>query len=267
LKIMPSFTAKDVQSLRRATGAGMMDSKRALEENDGDMDAAKQWLREKGLAGAAKRADREATQGAVAIGESGRNASIAELRCETDFVAMSEDFVALVAEVAQAVAAKGEVAADDAAGAIDDLKTTLKENISLGQVIRFELGDSTTLGTYLHMQSGRGVNAVLVEMNGATDELAHDVAVHVAFARPIYLRREDVPEAEIAAERATVEAISRNEGKPEAALPKVVEGRMNGWFKERCLLEQPYARDEKRTIADLIGSAEILRFAQVVVGG
>jgi elongation factor Ts len=264
---MAAFTAKDVQSLRRATGAGMLDSKRALEENDGDMEAAKQWLREQGLAGAAKRADREATQGAVALGVDGRNASIVELRCETDFVAMSEAFVSLDSELAEAVATKGEVAAKDAAGAIDDLKTTLKENISLGQVVRFELGDGSTLGTYLHMQSGRGVNGVLVEMRGGTDELAHDVAVHIAFARPVYLRREDVPEEEVAAERATVEAISRNEGKPEAALPKVVEGRMNGWFKERCLLEQPYAKDEKRTIADLIGSAEIVRFAQVVVGG
>jgi elongation factor Ts len=108
---------------------------------------------------------------------------------------------------------------------------------------------------------------VMVEMIGATGELAHDVAVHIAFARPTYLRREDVPEDEVEAERATVEAISRNEGKPEAALPKVIEGRMNGWFKERCLLEQPYARDEKKSIADLIGNAEILRFAQVVIGG
>jgi elongation factor Ts len=264
---MPAFTAKDVQALRRATGAGMLDSKRAREENDGDMEAAKRWLREQGLAGAAKRADREATQGAVALAQVGRDAAIVELRCETDFVAMSEAFVALADELAQAVATKGDVAAKDATGAIDELKTTLKENISLGPVIRFELGDGTTLGTYLHMQSGRGVNAVMVEMRGASDELAHDVAVHVAFARPVYLRREDVPEEEVAAERATVEAISRNEGKPEATLPKVVGGRMNGWFKERCLLEQPYARDEKRTIADLIGSAEIIRFAQVIVGG
>jgi len=262
-----TVSAKDVQTLRRATGAGMLDCKRALEESDSDMDAAKQWLREKGLAGAAKRADREATQGAIAVGVAGRNASIVELRCETDFVAMSEAFVSLVRELADAVATKGDVAAKDGAGAIDELKTTLKENISLGQVVRFELGDGTMLGTYLHMQGGRGVNAVLVEMSGASEELAHDIAVHVAFARPVYLRREDVPEGEIAAERATVEAISRNEGKPEAALPKVIEGRMNGWFKERCLLEQPYAKDEKRTIADLIGSAEIVRFAQVVVGG
>jgi elongation factor Ts len=264
---MPSFTAKDVQSLRRATGAGMLDSKRALEENDGDMEAAKQWLREQGLAGAAKRSDREATQGAVAIGTAGRSSSIVELRCETDFVAMSDAFVGLVKDLAEAVAEKGEVAAQDGAGAIDDLKTTLKENISLGSVVRFELGEGSTLGTYLHIQSGRGVNAVLVEMREATDELAHDVAVHIAFARPVYLCREDVPEDEVAAERATVEAISRNEGKPEAALAKIIDGRMNGWFKERCLLEQPYARDEKRTIAELIGKAEIVRFAQVVVGG
>jgi elongation factor Ts len=264
---MVTVPAKDVQTLRRATGAGMLDSKRALEENDGDMERAKQWLREQGLAGAAKRSDREATQGAVAIGMAGRNVSIVELRCETDFVAMSESFVSLASELAEEVAGKGEAAPVGRAGDIDELKTTLKENISVGRVVRFELADDSTLGTYLHMQSGRGVNAVLVEMRGGSDELAHDVAVHIAFARPIYLRREDVPADEVAAERATVEAISRNEGKPEAALPKVVEGRMNGWFKERCLLEQPYAKDEKRTIADLIGSAEIVRFAQVAVGG
>jgi elongation factor Ts len=129
------------------------------------------------------------------------------------------------------------------------------------------MGQDSVVGTYLHMQSGRGVNAVLVEMRGAGEELAHDIAVHVAFARPTYLRREDVPQDEVDAERAIVEKISRNEGKPEAALPKIVEGRMNGWFKERCLLEQPYAKDEKRTIADLVGSAEVVQFAQVVVGG
>jgi elongation factor Ts len=264
---MVTVSAKDVQALRRATGAGMLDCKRALEENDGDMEKAKQWLREKGLAGAAKRSDREATQGAVAIGESGRVASIVELRCETDFVAMSEEFVALTKDLAQAVAAKGEAAAGEREGDIDELKTTLKENISLGRVVRFELGDDSTLGTYLHVQSNRGVNAVLVELRAGTEDLAHDIAVHIAFARPTYLRREEVPEDAVAAERVTVEAISRNEGKPEAALPKVVEGRMNGWFKDRVLLEQPYAKDEKKTIADLIGSAEIVRFAQVIVGG
>jgi elongation factor Ts len=198
---------------------------------------------------------------------SGRNAAIVELRCETDFVAKAESFVNLTDELAQLVAEKGTQSTEERAADIDELRTTLKENISVGQVVRFEMGEDSVVGTYLHMQSGRGVNAVLVEMRGAGEELAHDIAVHVAFARPTYLRREDVPQDEVDAERAIVEKISRNEGKPEAALPKIVEGRMNGWFKERCLLEQPYARDEKRTIADLVGSAEVVRFAQVVVGG
>ena len=263
---MPSFTAKDVQALRQATGAGMMDCKRALVEADGDQESAKRWLREQGLAGAAKRSERDASQGAVALAVTGANAAIVELRCETDFVAKADGFVGLVDELAQLVAAKGDGAAAERADVVDDLKTTLKENISVGRVVRFELGSDSVVGSYLHVQAGRGVNAVLVEMRGGSEELAHDIAVHIAFARPAYLRRDDVPAAEVDEERATVEQISRNEGKPEAALPKIVEGRMNGWFKERCLLEQAYAKDEKRSVADVIGGAEVLRFAQVVIG-
>ena len=263
---MPSFTAKDVQALRQATGAGMMDCKRALVEADGDQESAKRWLREQGLAGAAKRSERDASQGAVALAVTGAKAAIVELRCETDFVAKADGFVALVDELAQLVAAKGDGAAAERADVVDDLKTTLKENISVGRVVRFELGSDSVVGSYLHVQAGRGVNAVLVEMRGGSEELAHDIAVHIAFARPAYLRRDDVPAAEVDEERATVEQISRNEGKPEAALPKIVEGRMNGWFKERCLLEQAYAKDEKRSVADVIGGAEVLRFAQVVIG-
>lgn len=264
---MPEFTAQDVQALRRLTGAGMLDAKRALQETGGDMDAARQWLREQGLAGAAKRADREVSQGAVALAVGAGAAAIVELRCETDFVAKAETFVNLTDELAQLVVERGVDAVDERSDAIDDLKTTLKENISLGQVVQIETGPASILGTYLHMQSGRGVNAVLVEMTGSTDELAHDIAVHIAFARPTYLRRDEVPKDEVDSERTTLEAITRNEGKPAAALDKIVEGRLNGWFKERCLLEQAYAKDEKRIISEVIGSAEIVRFAQVVVGG
>jgi elongation factor Ts len=264
---MPDFTAKDVQALRQATGAGMMDAKRALEATSGDMESSKRWLREQGLAGAAKRADREATQGAVALAADGGAAAIVELRCETDFVAKADDFVSLVDELASLVAAKGEDAISERTEAIDDLRTKLKENISVGQVVRFALEEGTELGTYLHVQAGRGVNGVLVEVRGGSADLAHDIAVHIAFARPAYLRREDVPDSEVATERETVEAIARNEGKPDAALAKIVEGRMNGWYKDRVLLEQPYARDEKKTIAQLLGPAEVVRFAQVVVGG
>jgi elongation factor Ts len=120
--------------------------------------------------------------------------------------------------------------------------------------------------TYLHQQSGRGVNAVAIVLDGGTEELAHDIAVHIAFTKPAYLTREEVPAADVEAERATLTEITRNEGKPEAALEKIVEGRMNGWFKERVLLEQSYVRDEKQTIAAMLGSARIVAFAQVVIG-
>jgi elongation factor Ts len=263
---VPDFTAKDVQALRRAAGVGMLDAKRALEESGGNVDDAIQWLRVKGIAKAGGRDEREASQGAVAAVRQGSSGAIVELRCETDFVAKSPEFVSLVDDLAALVAAKGEDALAERQDEIDQLRTSLQENISLGRVVRMESGDGQVLDTYVHQQSGRGVNAVMVLLDGGSQELAHDVAVHVAFARPEYLRRQDVPEAEVAAERATVEQISRNEGKPEASLPKVVEGRMNGWFKERVLLEQPYVRDEKRSISDLLGSAKVLQFAQVVVG-
>lgn len=263
---MANISARDVQQLRRATGVGMMDAKRALEQSDGDVEAATQWLRVQGLAGAAKRAGREASQGAVAVARIDGQAAIVELRCETDFVAKSADFVSLVEELAATVAAKGEEAATGEQAEVEELATRLKENISVGRVVRLVAGEGQVVDTYLHQQAGRGVNGVAVVLQGGSQELAHEVALHIASARPTYLRREDVPADEAAAERATVEEISRNEGKPEAALPKIVEGRMNGWFKDRCLLEQSYVRDEKVKVADLLGGAEVVRFAQVVVG-
>jgi elongation factor Ts len=262
---MPEFTAKDVQALRRATGAGMLDARRALEQTDGDVEAARRWLREQGLASSGRRSDRPSSQGAVSVVVDGPGA-IVELRCETDFVAKSAEFVRLVEELAQVVATKGEEAVAERQGEVDELKVTLKENISVGRVVRFVPPDGSILDSYLHIQNARGVNAVLVEMAGGSQELAHQVAVHIAFARPTYLTRDDVPASEVETERATIENISRKEGKPEAALPKIVEGRLTGWFKERSLLEQPYVRDEKQTIAQLIGEARVIRFAQVEVG-
>jgi elongation factor Ts len=244
----------------------MLDAKRALEENDGDMDKAVTWLREQGLASQAKRADREASEGAVAIGRSGNVASIVQLRSETDFVAKSAEFVEMVSALAELVAAKGEGALDERSDELDQMKVTLKENISVGKVVRIEAPDGGVVDSYLHVQAGRGVNAVVVALDGGTEELAHDIAAHIAFARPTYISRDEVPEAEVAAERETVEKIARNEGKPEAALPKIVDGRLGGWYKERVLLDQPYVRDEKQTIAKLLGSAQVAQFAQVVVG-
>jgi len=261
-----AYTAKDVSALRQMTGAGMLDCKNALEETGGDMEEAAKLLRMKGLAGAAKRSDREASEGAVAAVRSGDAAAVVELRCETDFVAKADEFVALADELAALVASKGEDAVAELDDEIDRLRTTLKENISVGRVRRLVASPGQVVDTYLHQQAGRGVNAVAVVLEGGSDELAHDIAVHIAFTKPAYLSRDEVPEADIAAERATVEEISRNEGKPEAALPKVVEGRMTGWFKERVLLDQSYVRDEKQTIAGMLGTARIVSFAQVVIG-
>jgi elongation factor Ts len=259
-------TAKDVQRLRQMTGAGMLDCKNALTECGGDIEEAAKQLRLKGLAGAAKRDDREASEGAVAAVRSGDAAAVVELRCETDFVAKSAEFVSLADELAALVAAKGEDATGELSEEIDRLRSTLKENISIGRVRRLLAEPGQVVDTYLHQQSGRGVNAVAVVLDGGTEELAHDIAVHIAFTKPAYLSRDEVPEADVAAERATLEEISRNEGKPEAALAKIVDGRMNGWFKERVLLDQAYVRDEKQTIAAMLGSARIVSFAQVVVG-
>jgi elongation factor Ts len=261
-----SYTAKDVQSLRQTTGAGMMDCKKALEENGGDIEAAKQWLREKGLAASAKRDDRENAQGVVAIIVEPTRASIIKLKCETDFVASSDGFKAAADALAQSILEKGEAGLSDHSTKIDDLKITLKEKIEVGETIRFEAASGNVLDFYNHIQGGRGVNGVIVEMSGATQEIAHDVAVHIAFARPRYLRREDVPADVVEKERATLEIVTRNEGKPEQAIAKVVEGRVNGFFKDICLLEQPYAKDDKLSIAQFIGSAQIVRFAQVEIG-
>ena len=262
-----TVTAKDVQALRRLTGVGMMDAKKALEASDGDMPAAIQWLRVQGLASAAKRAGREAGEGAVAVVRNGAVAAIVELRCETDFVAKSEEFVSLADEIAARVCADGEGAVAQFQNEIEKLLTTLKENISIGRVYRLEAGPGEVVDTYVHYQSGRGVNAVAVVLKGAGEEVAHEIAVHVAFAKPSYLKREDVPASEIDAERTTVEEITRNEGKPEAAMPKIIEGRLNGWFKERVLLEQPYVKDEKETVQKFLKGATISAYAQVVIGG
>ncbi|MGE3619681.1 MAG: translation elongation factor Ts [Acidimicrobiia bacterium] len=261
-----SFTAKDVQALRQATGAGMMDAKKALVENGGDFDAAGKWLREKGLAKSAERADRANTQGAVAIGVADGAAAVAELKCETDFVAKSEQFVELVEAIARSVAAEGEAGAEAHREAIDDLKVSLKENIELGRVARVAIPEGSVSDTYLHRQEGRGVNGVIVVLDGGSDELAHDVAVHAAFTKPPYLRRADVPEALVAEERSTLESITRAEGKPEQAIAKIVEGRLNAWFKDRVLLEQPFVRDDKQTITQLLGDHELVELAQVYIG-
>jgi elongation factor Ts len=266
---MADFTAKDVQALRQATGAGMMDAKKALTETDGDMDAARKLLREKGLAKADDRAGRESAQGAIAIATNVGAVGMVELKCETDFVAKSDNFIRLTQELADSVAARGEDGVATHATAIEDLRVTLKENIQVGGVVQVKLAEGETVDTYLHRQEGRGVNGVVVVLQGGSKELAHDIAVHIAFAKPQYLTSYEVPEDLVAEERQTLLGITKAEGKPEAAWPKIVEGRLTGWYKERVLLDQPFVRDDKQTVAQLAasGGATIVRFAQLFIGG
>jgi elongation factor Ts len=263
---MADISAKDVQSLRKATGVGMMDAKKALVENGGDFDKAVVWLREKGLSKAAERSERENSQGAVTASRDSNVAAIVELNCETDFVAKSAEFDALLEKLAAAVVADGEGAIAAHQDEIDDLRITLKENIAVGQVIRFEAAGGAVLDTYVHKPSGWGVNAVMVELQGGNAELAKELCLHIAFTKPQYLAREEVPAERVEEERAVLESISRNEGKPEAALPKIIEGRLTGFFKEKVLLEQDFVKDNKVSIAKLLGDAKLTRFAQVVIG-
>ena len=263
---MADFTAKDVQRLRQETGAGMMDAKKALTETEGDFDAARKKLREKGLAKAATRSDRDNVEGVVAIADTDDAAVIVQLKCETDFSAKSDDFVALAQKLADGVAADGPDATAALASAIDDLKVTLKENIELGSIVHVPKGEGQVIDTYLHEQDGRGVNAVITVLDGGTAELAHDISIHVAFTRPAYLTRDEVPQSAVDEERATLEAITRKEGKPEAALDKIVEGKLGGWYRDQVLIEQKFVRDEKQTITSLLGDVSIVRFEQVLIG-
>jgi elongation factor Ts len=279
---MAEISAKDVAALRKATGAGMMDCKRALEETEGDFDKAKDWLREKGIAGAAKRAGREADQGAIDVLVEGKSGAVVELNCETDFVAKGDVFKRAVTGLTRLVVEQGD---DDLGGkpydggTVDDfvkgLSGTLGEKIELGRVTRFESADGL-LDAYKHVQNERGVVGVLVELGGVDNgdararEVAHDIALHIASAAPRFVARDDVPADEVERERAILEAQTREEGKPEAALGKIVDGKLNGFFKQVALLEQPFVKDQKQTIGALLktlgNGATVRRFARVKIG-
>ncbi len=259
---MADFSAKDVQELRKATGAGMMDAKRALVDAAGDFDAAVQILREKGLAKAATRTDRENAEGVIAIAQDATGAALVQLRSETDFSAKSEAFQQLVKDMAALVLAKGPEAIAEKQAELEDLKLTVKENIEVGTVVRYEAAEGKVLDAYLH---GGGRAGVLVEGVGLDEATLHEVALNVAFARPSYLTRADVPADEVEKERVALLEITKSEGKPEASWDKIVEGRLNSWYAERVLIEQGML-GEKETVSQRIGSGTITRFTLATIG-
>jgi len=278
---MAEYSAKDISVLRKATGAGMMDCKNALEETAGNLEGAMDWLRAKGLAKAGKLSEREATEGAVDVVVDGNVGAIVELSCNTDFVAKGSEFTSVVSAVTKLVAANGDgdVASLPFEGstvgeALQQLAGKLGENIVLGRVVRFE--SDGLLDAYRHNQNDRGTIAVLVEITGveptneAAREVAHEIALHISFAAPAYLTRDEVPADVIAREQAVIEEKSRNEGVPEAKLEGAVKGRLNAFFKDSALVEQPSVKDPKVSIGKLVeglgGDAKLARFARVKVG-
>ncbi|WP_423918080.1 translation elongation factor Ts [Frigoribacterium sp. 2-23] len=274
---MANFTAADVKTLRDRLGAGMMDSKNALVEADGDIEKAVEILRVKGLKGVAKREGRQTTAGLVAAKASAGSATLIELASETDFVAKNEKFIALADLVLEAVAASGADSVesgneasigDQTVGAyINDEAALLGEKVELRAVRRVE-GDEFAI--YLHKTSKDlpPQVGVVVGYAGSDAETARSIAQHIAFAAPTYLSRDEVPADQVAKERAIVEETAKNEGKPEAALPKIIEGRLTGFFKEIALLDQAYAKDSKLSVAQVVEQAgiDIKGFARVKVG-
>jgi len=271
---MSNFTATDIKQLRDSTGAGMMDAKKALTEADGDFDAALEVLRVKGAAKAAKRgAERTADNGLVA---SAGNAMVS-VHCETDFVAKNADFQQLAADLAAVATATKPADLEELAAqrlpdgrtvteAVEQAAAVIGEKIALGKVAVFE-GNTTS---YLHKRASDlpAQVGVLLEYSGDDEAAARAAAMQVAAMRPQYLTREDVPADVLDNERRIAEATAREEGKPEQALPKIIEGRVNGYFKDTVLLDQPSVQASKQSVGDVLAQSgvTVTRFERFEVG-
>lgn len=265
---MANYTAADIKNLRERTGAGMLDVKKALDEADGDADKALEIIRVKGLQGISKREGRAASDGLVAgtvvDSDGGATGVLVEINCETDFVTKNDRFLALAETVLEAAVASGaeDVEALLAAPSgdstvqsiVDDAAATLGERLVVRRVARVS-GDHVEL--YLHKVSKDlpPQVGVLVAVDASGAAVARDVATHVAAFSPTYLSREDVPADTVASERKIAEETARNEGKPEGALPKIIEGRLTGFFKESVLLDQPFAKDNKKSVGQVLTEA------------
>ncbi len=273
---MANYTAADVKKLRDLTGSGMMDCKKALEESDGELDKAVELLRIKGAKDVGKRAGRDTANGLIAA----EGGTMVELNCETDFVAKSADFQALAdkilrvavdqkpADLAALKAAPLDGA--DGGGTVEEAVLALSARIGEKLELRRYIHVDGPVALYLHRRSSDLPPAIgaIVAYDGSDDELAKGVAMHIAAARPRYRTREDVPGDVLENERRIAEATAREEGKPEQVLPRIVEGRINGFYKDEVLLEQPSVQEPKKTVKALLDAAGVTvkDFARFEVG-
>ena len=272
------ITASQVKELREKTGAGMMDCKKVLTETDGDMEKAIELLRERGIAKAAKKSGRVAAEGLVEayISEDGKVGAIVEVNAETDFVAKNEEFKEFVLSVAKQVVLKNPKDLDDllAQESIDEAGKTVKdvltdkiakigENMNIRRYARFE--SEGLIEKYIH---GDGKIAVLVNMKGGNHEVAKDVCMQIAAARPEFLNEASVPEDRLNKEKEILKAQTMNEGKPEAIAEKIVQGRIRKFFEEVCLVDQVFVKDPNKKVSDLLkeNNAEVVEFARFEKG-
>lgn len=276
------ITAQMVSQLREQTGAGMMECKKALVEAEGDMERARDILRSRGKAGAEKRAGRAAADGVVAAAHSDRGSALIELNSETDFVARNEEFRALANDLATLVLSSNANTVEEvlqeklpngetADHRLHDVLARLRENIIFRRFVRYEAGPDSVIDSYIHTVTHK--IGVLVELWGSPNReehraLARNIAMHIAASKPEYVRREEVPHDAIEHEKQVLTELTRNEGKPEAAIPRIVEGRLGKFYERVCLVDQPYVRDPSKKIGQLLSEAgaDVRRFTLFVVG-
>ena len=274
---MANFTAADVKALREQTGAGMMDVKKALTEADGDAEKALEIIRLKGLKSLSKREGRQASAGLLAAQTDGTVGVLVEVNSETDFVAKNQKFIDFSNEVLAAAVASGAADLDALLAApmgegtvkdrLDAFAAIIGEKLQVGRIVRVE-GDNVDL--YLHQTSPDLPQqvGVFVVTDAAGKDVAHDIAMHVAAYMPAYLDRDSVPADVLEKERATLEKITLEEGKPANIVPKIVEGRLNAFYKDNCLVDQAYARDPSKSVGQILkeAGATVTNFVRVHVG-
>lgn len=272
---MANIKAAQVKELRDKTGVGMMDAKKALVETDGDMEAAVDFLREKGVSKAAKKADRIAAEGLANVYAEGNVASIAEINSETDFVAKNDKFQNLVKSISKAIAENKPASVEEAQqveidgtsieSTITEATTTIGEKITLRRFEVLEKSDNEVFGDYEHMG---GRISVLTLIEGGTVEVARDVAMHIAAINPKYVTRDDVPQEARDHELSVLTEQAKNEGKPENIVEKMVQGRLNKWLAEISLVDQPFVKDQDKTVGEYLkeNNASIKTFVRYEVG-
>lgn len=271
-----AISAKLVKELRDKTGAGMMDCKKALVETDGDIDKAIDYLRENGIAKAAKKADRIAAEGAVYIAAEGNEAVIVEINAETDFVARNETFQELVKKIASHILAtkpadvealsNSEIDGETVTSIMNNAVATIGEKLNIRRFAVETKTDSDAFGQYMHMGGRIGV---LTVVEGTTDEnIAKDVAMHAAALNPKYVSRDQVDQAELDHEREVLRQQALNEGKPEKIVDKMVEGRVRKYLEEICIVDQPFVKDSDQTVQQYLDSkkASIRSFVRYELG-